>query len=35
MIKRHHEDSAWFRRAMIDNRLMAREKGIYWRVGEG
>jgi hypothetical protein len=31
IIKRHHEDSAWFRRSMVDNRLMAREKGVYWR----
>ena len=32
IIKRHHEDSAWFRRMMVDNRMMQREKGVYWRV---
>jgi hypothetical protein len=32
IIKQHHEDSAWFRRSFIDHRLMAREKGVYWRL---
>lgn len=32
IIKQHHEDSAWFRRSFIDHRLMARDKGIYWRL---
>ena len=32
IIKRHHEDSAWFRRAFIDHGLMQREKGVYWRL---
>jgi hypothetical protein len=31
IIKRHHPDSAWFRRSFIDQKLMAREKGVYWR----
>lgn len=34
VIKPHHPDTAWFRRAMVDQRLMAREKGIYWRLPE-
>ena len=32
IIKQHHEDSAWFRRAFIDHGLMQREKGVYWRL---
>ena len=32
IIKRHHEDSAWLRREMVDGRLMKREDGVYWRV---
>jgi hypothetical protein len=32
IIKRHHPDSAWFRRSFIDQKLMARENGIYWRL---
>lgn len=32
IIKRHHPDSAWFRRSMVDRKLMTREKGIYWRI---
>ena len=35
IIKRHHEDSAWFRRSMVDHKMMARDMGIYWRVAEG
>lgn len=29
-----HEDVATLRRAMIEHRLMARERGIYWRLAE-
>jgi hypothetical protein len=29
-----HDDVASLRRMMIDHKLMAREKGIYWRPGE-
>jgi DNA-binding HxlR family transcriptional regulator len=29
-----HEDVTSLRRMMIDHKLMAREKGIYWRLGE-
>lgn len=32
IINRHHEDHAFFRRAMIDEGLMKRENGVYWRV---
>lgn len=32
VIKRHHADYAWFRRAMVDHQFMARDKGIYWRL---
>ena len=32
IIKRHHEDSAWLRRELVDGRLMRREGGMYWRV---
>ncbi|MBN1426031.1 metalloregulator ArsR/SmtB family transcription factor [Candidatus Fermentibacteria bacterium] len=32
LINRHHEDHAFFRRAMVDEGLMKRENGIYWRV---
>lgn len=32
IIQRHHEDSAWFRRTMVEHGMMAREKGIYWRL---
>ena len=35
IIKRHHPDSAWFRRSFIDQKLMEREKGIYWRLSHG
>lgn len=34
IIKRHHPDSAWFRRSLIDEQYMAREHGIYWRLPE-
>lgn len=32
IIKQHHPDTAWLRRSMIDRKLMAREKGVYWRL---
>lgn len=34
IIKRHHRDSAWFRRSLVDQKFMAREKGIYWRLSD-
>lgn len=34
IIKRHHPDSAAWRRAMIEDKYMARENGIYWRLSE-
>jgi DNA-binding transcriptional ArsR family regulator len=33
-IKAHHWDSATLRREFIGHRLMARERGIYWRLPE-
>jgi predicted transcriptional regulator len=30
IIKRHHEDSAYFRREMVDSKIMTRESGVYW-----
>jgi hypothetical protein len=32
ILEQFHEDTATLRRSMIDNRLMARERGIYWRL---
>jgi hypothetical protein len=32
IIQRHHPDYALFRREMVDNGLMERENGIYWRI---
>ncbi len=32
MLSRYHEDFAALRRYMVDNRLLARDKGVYWRV---
>ena len=32
MLSRYHEDYAALRRYMVDNGLLAREKGEYWRV---
>ncbi len=29
-----HEDVAWLRRALVDHRLMQRERGIYWRADD-
>lgn len=31
MLRRFHEDTAALRRYMVDNKLLKREKGIYWR----
>jgi hypothetical protein len=33
-IQRHHWDSATLRRELIGHRMMAREKGTYWRLPE-
>jgi hypothetical protein len=30
-LRRYHEDTAALRRYMVDNSLLQREKGIYWR----
>ena len=32
MLRRYHVDTAALRRYMVDTRLLAREKGVYWRV---
>jgi hypothetical protein len=32
IIARHHPDYATFRRALVDEGLMTRQEGIYWRV---
>jgi predicted transcriptional regulator len=32
MLRRYHDDTATLRRYMVDNKLLAREKGEYWRV---
>jgi hypothetical protein len=34
IISRYHEDYATLRRALIDQNLMQREKGVYWRVSQ-
>jgi biotin operon repressor len=31
ILRRFHEDTAALRRYMVDNKLLIREKGIYWR----
>jgi len=31
MLRRYHEDTAALRRYMVDNGLLEREKGIYWK----
>ena len=33
-IQRHHWDSATLRRELIGHKMMAREKGVYWRLPE-
>lgn len=32
IIKRHHNDSATWRRYFVEQQLMARENGVYWRL---
>jgi len=32
MLRKYHEDTAALRRYMVDNRLLARDKGEYWRI---
>jgi len=32
IIKRHHPDSAYFRRELIGEKLMQRDQGLYWRI---
>ena len=32
IIMAHHEDSPFFRRTMVDHKMMARENNIYWRL---
>ena len=32
LLKRFHPDSATLRRCMVDERMMARENGVYWRL---
>ena len=34
IIKRHHPDSAYFRRAMVDTGLMTHDQGVYRKVSE-
>jgi hypothetical protein len=31
ILRRFHEDTAALRRYMVDNKLLSREKGIYWK----
>lgn len=31
ILRKYHEDTAALRRYMVDNRLLKRDKGIYWR----
>ncbi|HEX3721746.1 MAG TPA: DUF2087 domain-containing protein [Nitrolancea sp.] len=33
MLRRYHPDFATLRRELVDNGFLAREHGIYWRVG--
>jgi hypothetical protein len=32
LLQRHHWDSATLRRELVASRLMARERGVYWRL---
>jgi len=32
MLRKYHGDTAALRRYLVDSRLLAREKGVYWRV---
>jgi hypothetical protein len=34
MLARYHEDVATLRRELVGYRLLARERGVYWRVGD-
>jgi hypothetical protein len=34
ILRRFHEDTAALRRYMVDNKLLSRDKGIYWRTDE-
>lgn len=33
VLRRYHEDVASLRRAMVDEELMQRARGLYWRAG--
>jgi hypothetical protein len=33
LLRRYHEDVASLRRAMVDEELMQRSHGLYWRAG--
>ena len=35
ILKRYHEDSATLRRELVGYRMMARDRGVYWRLAEG
>jgi DNA-binding transcriptional ArsR family regulator len=35
IIKRYHPDAAALRRELVDQRFMARDAGVYWRLPEG
>ena len=32
LLRRYHDDTASLRRYMVDNKLLARDKGEYWRI---
>jgi hypothetical protein len=32
LLRRYHDDTASLRRYMVDNQLLARDKGEYWRI---
>lgn len=32
MLRKYHEDTAALRRYMVDNHLLGREKGVYWKI---
>jgi hypothetical protein len=33
ILRRYHEDPAYLRRLMVDEELMQRHAGLYWRAG--
>jgi hypothetical protein len=33
LLRRYHEDVATLRRLMVDEELMQRDRGLYWRTG--